>query len=373
MSQVTYDLPDELSPQAASRRGTKLIDQHFAIREGSPITVLVRRAEPFHDEKELSEASKQLTERLYCDGVDSVRSLTDPLGEYPPGKAMGIYDQGLRTVLRQFRVTRERYLSTVESLGMRVARFDVLLSDNPFSREADQTLARIKTAMEEEIQESSSVWKDANAAFTGTTVGISDLRQVTQSDQRRIQILVTLGVWLVLVLVLRRGVLSTYLICTVLLSYFATLGITYFTFSLIYEDYTGLDWKVPVFLFVILVAVGQDYNVYLVTRVFEELEKYEVGQAVQRALTATGGIITSCGLVMAGTFVAMTSPAVWNWLGGHFPTWISTDAPVLRGITELGFALSFGVLLDTLVVRSLLVPAFIMIYPQSAVRKSATN
>jgi putative drug exporter of the RND superfamily len=159
---------------------------------------------------------------------------------------------------------------------------------------------------------------------------------------------------------LRQWLLSTYLIFTVLLSYFATLGISYWVFSKIYApDYHGMDWKVPLFLFVILVAVGQDYNVYLVTRIAEEQRALALKAAVRRALHLTGGIITSCGIVMAGTFVAMTSPAILQWLTGVLPHgWLADDAPVLRGITELGFALSFGVMLDTLVVRSILVPAF---------------
>ena len=172
-----------------------------------------------------------------------------------------------------------------------------------------------------------------------------------------------------LVILLRQWVLSTYLIFTVLLSYFATLGITYATFAALYgRDYSGLDWKVPLFLFVILVAVGQDYNVYLVTRIFEE--QRGLGKsggmrqaAVGRALQMTGGIITSCGFVMAGTFIAMTSPAILLALSQVLPSgWVAPDTPVLRGMTELGFALALGVLLDTLVVRTILVPAFMVLW-----------
>jgi putative drug exporter of the RND superfamily len=192
-------------------------------------------------------------------------------------------------------------------------------------------------------------------------------------------LLVTGSVWLVLVLLLRRVVLCTYLIFTVLLSYFATLGITYWTFWLLYSGqwgvagsqatelingagYAGLDWKVPLFLFVILVAVGQDYNVYLVTRIFEEQRSHSLREGVRRAVIFTGGIITSCGLVMAGTFIAMTSPAVFQWLSTWLPASNASEFPVLRGLTELGFALSLGVLLDTLIVRSILVPAFIVLW-----------
>ncbi len=366
LGSVTYDLTEELSNNSPSRRGQALIANFFEIVDSSPITILLTREEPFESDESLRAACEELTTRLYLDGVSSVRSLTDPLGDYPPGKRMGVFDPDAwrRRILQGHRLTKERYVSSVDKHVQRVAKFDVILSDNPFSLEAAATLIRLREEVQQEVARSDSPWSGAVLTSSGTTAGISDLRQVTQEDQQRIQILVTLGVWGVLVLLLRKLVLSTYLIATVLLSYFATLGITYWLFSTLYApDYSGLDWKLPLFLFVILVAVGQDYNVYLVTRIIEEQARGELLAGVRRALVLTGGIITSCGLVMAGTFIAMTSPAILYWLSGVLPPgWLVTDAPVLRGITELGFALAFGVLLDTLVVRSILVPSFVVLW-----------
>ncbi len=116
-----------------------------------------------------------------------------------------------------------------------------------------------------------SDWKGSSVLLTGTTPSIIDLRSVTLQDNRRIKIAVVLAVFAVLVLVIRRLVLCLYLIVTVLISYYATLGLTLLFFREAYgDDFVGLDWKLPLFLFVILVAVGQDYNVYLVTRIVEE-------------------------------------------------------------------------------------------------------
>jgi putative drug exporter of the RND superfamily len=208
---------------------------------------------------------------------------------------------------------------------------------------------------------------DCELQVTGTSMGMQDLKEVTTRDTARIKIFVVGAVLLILLLVLWRVYLSIYLIATVLLSYFATLGLTIAFFRLAYGDqFVGLDWKLPLFLFVILVAVGQDYNVYLVTRVLEEQRRGGRLAGLRRAISRTGGIITSCGLVMAGTFFAMTAsawaPAIMQAVGLVDP---SEQSPImLRGVVELGFALGLGVLLDTFYVRTILVPAYMAAFDQ---------
>src|SRR5205085_3426390 len=101
-------------------------------------------------------------------------------------------------------------------------------------------------------------------------------------------------------------------------------------------------WGVPFFLFTILVAVGEDYNILLITRALQEHKRHGITEGTRRALAHTGGTITSCGLIMAGTFGTLM-------LGG------------LGTLVQIGFALAFGILLDTFIVRPFLVPAFTLI------------
>ena len=181
--------------------------------------------------------------------------------------------------------------------------------------------------------------------FSGTTVLIRDLKNVTTQDQRRMYLLVTAGVYLILVVLLRRPWICLYLIATVILGYLASLGMTELVFRWLHtgpEPWAGLDWKVGFFLFVILVAVGEDYNIFLMARVIEEEKKHGPIEGTRRAVAHTGGIISSCGVIMAGTFGSM--------LFGSLTT-----------LKELGFALGLGVLLDTFVVRPILVPAFVVL------------
>jgi RND superfamily putative drug exporter len=186
---------------------------------------------------------------------------------------------------------------------------------------------------------------------------------VTQGDNRRIQILVVLAVLAVLLVLLKRPLVCLYMVASVLFGYYVTLGATAWFFAWVGGvGFQGLDWRTPIFLFVLLVALGEDYNVYLATRVVEEQQRLGPLAGLRRAVVQTGGIITSCGVIMAGTFIAMTS-GTW---GEVLPQWLpladwlfSTSGGALRAVVQLGFALALGVLLDTFIVRPILLPAFL--------------
>ena len=149
--------------------------------------------------------------------------------------------------------------------------------------------------------------------------------------------IILLVVFLILIGLLRAVVAPLVLIGTVILSFLAALGVGYFVFDVIF-GFPGSDPSLPLFAFVFLVALGVDYNIFLIARAREETEKHGSEQGILRALAVTGGVITSAGIVLAGTFSVLA-------------------VLPLTFLTELGFVVAFGVLLDTFLVRSVLVPA----------------
>jgi RND superfamily putative drug exporter len=185
----------------------------------------------------------------------------------------------------------------------------------------------------------------AHRAAAGTLVGGAtavefDVRDAAGWDSTVIPPIVLVVVLAILVILLRSVLAPVLLVLTVILSFLAALGVGYFAFDLLF-DFPGSDPSLPLFAFVFLVALGVDYNIFLVARAREETLKHGTRQGVLRALAVTGGVITSAGIVLAGTFsVLAVLPLVF--------------------LTEIGFVVAFGVLLDTFLVRSVLVPALFL-------------
>ena len=163
------------------------------------------------------------------------------------------------------------------------------------------------------------------------------MQDASRRDRNVIIPLVLLVILVVLGVLLRALVAPLLLILTVVLSFAATLGVCALFFNHVF-GFAGADPSFPLFAFVFLVALGIDYNIFLMTRVREETLGHGTRSGVLRGLTVTGGVITSAGIVLASTFAVL----------GVLP---------LVFLAEVGFAVAFGVLLDTLLVRSVLVPA----------------
>ncbi len=209
-----------------------------------------------------------------------------------------------------------------------LVQLQVTLSDPADSAAAEDTLVQMRAELDDVA--------GGEALVGGTTAVNYDTQQASKRDNRVVIPLVLAVIFIILMILLRSLLAPVLLIGTVVLSYFATLGLSAIAFDL--KGFPGSDASFPLFTFVFLVALGIDYNIFLMTRVREESFKLGTRAGILRGLTVTGGVITSAGVVLAATFLVL----------GILP---------LVFLQQIGFAVAAGVLLDTLIVRSLLVPA----------------
>ena len=217
-------------------------------------------------------------------------------------------------------------------IGGHVAQLNVTLASPPYGDAAFNTISRLRTRLRSAV--------GGAALVGGPTAQELDTRLASVRDAKVIVPVVLLVVLIILAVLLRALVAPLLLVATVILSFAASLGVSVIVFDKVF-GFAGIDPSLPLLAFVFLVALGIDYNIFLMARVREESERFGTHRGVITGLTVTGGVITSAGIVLAGTFSIL----------GILP---------LVALTEIGFTVAFGVLLDTLVVRSILVPALVL-------------
>ncbi len=202
------------------------------------------------------------------------------------------------------------------------------LEPNPYSTSAFDLIEPIRAAAHRVAP---------STLIGGPTAVEFDVRDAAGWDSTVIPPIILAVILLILIGLLRAVVAPLILVGTVILSFLAALGVGYFVFDVVF-GFPGSDPSLPLFAFVFLVALGVDYNIFLISRAREETLSHGSRQGILRALAVTGAVITSAGIVLAGTFSVLA-------------------VLPLTFLTELGFVVAFGVLLDTFLVRSILVPA----------------
>jgi RND superfamily putative drug exporter len=221
-----------------------------------------------------------------------------------------------------------------------VTKIYLVPSVDPYSKEAGEAVPRIREAAVTAVTDAGM--ENVQTYIGGDTALYADMLTTSNDDLTIVIVVTSVGIMVVIFFLLRSVLASLYMVITVLLNYGATLGIT----AWIFQDLLGYDNLInvlPVFLFVILAAVGADYNIFLVSRIREEAETKSIKEAVHIAVANTGNVITSCGIILAGTFATLTSSS--------FPM-----------VMEIGVAIAVGVLIDTFVVRALLVPSLAALF-----------
>ena len=223
------------------------------------------------------------------------------------------------------------------SFEKNIIKYEVILNINPYSKEALDLIPILRNIVSKSLSDSSLI--DPTSHVGGETAEAYDTRTAADRDTYLVLPLILIAIAIVLVILLKSLVAPLYLIITIIFTYFSTLGLSIFIFKEIFNQDTvtpGLAF----FLFFFLNALGVDYNIYLMSRLKEESVKSTLDNAILKTLASTGGVITSAGLILAGTFSALMS----------LP---------LQDLFQLGFAVALGILIDTFITRTLIVPSLV--------------
>lgn len=331
-------------PGSDSRLGSLILARHFAAAAANPTNAVFRLREPFwNDPARIALAERSLNDSelftalagpLNPNGLPLAPALIERLHSQlgnpallseqpPPGGAVApaLY-QAYRSI-GQF----------VSADGMTVQIYTSLSAGDPATAKAMREVPAIRRA----VSEAAAAIDASASGVIGTAPSSYDISRLSMTDLFRIMPIVLVAIGILLALLLRSLVAPLYLILSVGLSYLTALGLAVLVFVVIGGD-AGLNFVLPFFMFIFLMALGEDYNILVMSRIREEAAGLPLREAVTRAVAATGTTVTSAGLILAGTFGVMT---------------ISGSGQ----IRQIGLGLAAGILLDTFFVRTLLVPS----------------
>ncbi|MGM8365823.1 MMPL family transporter [Virgibacillus sp. W0181] len=291
-AEYTYGLLDSFPEDMPSREGFSIIAEHFPPGNIAPVQVIA------HTDEELTTLKGELAE------LKIVESVSDPV----KGSDDDTYQQ-----------------------------LNVTLSIDPYSDEAINGVPDIKAVAEQQLEQAGTENAEENIWIGGETATLYDTEQIAKRDQSVIIPAVLIIIALLLFIYLRSFVAMIYLLATVVLSYFAALGLGWAIIHYVLGA-SAMQGLIPVYAFVFLVALGEDYNIFMASNIWRKREKFPLKRAVREGVSETSGVIGSAGLILAGTFSVLA-------------------VMPLQVLVHFGLVTAIGILLDTFVVRPLLVPA----------------
>ncbi|OIK13279.1 hypothetical protein BIV60_14425 [Bacillus sp. MUM 116] len=296
--EYTYDTLSSFPKDMPSREGFEIISEHFSAGELAPSTVVVK-------------------------GMEDENSIKTKLEEFP-------YIANVSNVVRSDK-------------DPSLVKFDVELKDNPYSNKAMELIPKLKRDLKEIL----NIGEETNQIFiSGQTAEQYDTKETTKADSSLIIPIVLVMIAVLLLFYLRSIIATVYLIGTVLLSYFSALGLGWIILHYGF-NVNEIQGFIPLYAFVFIVALGEDYNIFMISSIWRKRNEMSILSAVKEGVSETGGIITSAGLILAGTFAILTTLPI-------------------QILVHFGTITAIGVLLDTFIVRPFLVPAITAIFGEWA-------
>ena len=336
---LRYDSFGEIPPDTTAERGFDMVRTHFSEAEMFSTRFLLKSNAFDSDTARAGRASDELAARLAAvQGVSDVWHLGAPIGSRAAG--------GLASLLGAPVLREQVALYYFDKKG-NVLQLEVMQEHPPMSLEAVAAYGAMREAIHAWAGDALEGGYTLHAV--GQTPYIKDVQIIADGDLNRVIWLVIGVIGVIVLAVIRRPALTVAMLGATLISYAAAFGLT----GWVFVDglgKSGIDYKVRLLLFVIIVATGQDYNIFLVRRMMEEMRSFKLGEAITRSIVLTGPIISSCGMIMAATLGSLATTRV--------------DLTV-----QLGFACAVGILIDTFLVRPLLIPSFFLICERFRLRR----
>ena len=338
-----------------SAAGTTLLNKHFPQSSANPTNLVYKLAQPvWQNPQPLVATEQQLTASGLFTGVTgplnpvgialtpqqyvSLHSLFGDATKLPPTPASALPPQVPLQAYQVYRATGQ----FVSSDGRTIQFQTGLKVGDPSTTAAMIAVPSVRTA----AGDAAKTLGATDWGVGGEAPAFYDISQISDTDLVHVVPIAIVVIGLLLILVMRSLVAPIYLIVSVALSFFAALGLSVIVFMKLGGE-SGLTFILPFLMFVFLLALGEDYNILVMTRIREEAHNYSLRDAVTKALSATGTTVTSAGLVLAGTF------AVFALVGGR-----GSGGSQVR---DVGVGLALGVLMDTFIVRTVLVPCTVML------------
>jgi putative drug exporter of the RND superfamily len=293
-----FDMVKSFPEDLPSRVGYEIVEQRYDKGELAPTTLLI-------------ESDNKLTE-------ENVKEISETLND-------------------------EKEIASVRPAGLtengEAAKFSIALDMNPYSIEAMDYIEKLRDDAPQLLDD---LGLKADAYFSGITPKLVDEREVNNGDILKIVLLETALILGLLVVLTRSVKMSIYMMATILLSYVSALGLGVFLIDALF-GYDAISTRVPVYAFIFLVALGIDYNIILASRFIEERKNHKVKDALEISIRNTGGVISSAGVILAATFAALTTMPIAD-------------------LFIFGFMVAVGILIDTFLVRGMLLPALILFF-----------
>ncbi|MFD2169025.1 MMPL family transporter [Tumebacillus lipolyticus] len=334
----SFNLLQSFPEDSSSRIGFETLERQFPKGSLAPVTAVVESTQEIQPDQRLYNALGKIAAQLAS--VQGVESVTPDL-----------------TADNQ-QETGRQLPKGVLSEDRQAIQLQMVLADDPYGTEAMQTIETLRQQAEQIITDSGLELSSYRLHFAGQTPQMVDTRDINDRDTLLVVTVVIAVITLLLIFQSRSLIAPLYMIGTILLTYGTALGLGWLIFHELL-GYEAISYRIPLYSFVFLVALGVDYNILLLSRVREEAQKHELPQAIARAVALTGKTISSAGLILVATFaVLMTQP--------------------LLELFMFGFVVALGVLIDTFLVRALLMPSIMVLlgrfnwWPTASSRKMNT-